>query len=230
MDATIVIPTKNAGHQFKKVLESVFNQKTSLSYEVICIDSGSKDETLDIIKKFPNIKFYSILPQEFGHGKTRNLGASLGTGEFIVFITQDALPASEFWLDNLVNVVKKNENCAGAFGIHYPYPGCNIFDRRDLKNHFLRFGETDTYYRIEDESRYEKDQGYRLFLQFYSDNNSCMRRNVWEKCPYDDVNFAEDQIWAAKILELGYDKAYCASAPVYHSHNYPISTFYHVTK
>ena len=226
MDATIVIPTKNAGQQFRNVLKAVFKQKTSLSYEVICIDSGSKDETLTIIAEFPNITLHRIPPEDFGHGKTRNLGASLGTGEFIVFITQDALPASESWLENIVNVVKSNPNCAGAFGIHYPYPDCNIFDQRDLKNHFLRFGENDTYYRIEDKERYKIDQGYRLFLQFYSDNNSCMRRSIWEKYPYDDVDFAEDQIWAAKILELGYDKAYCASAPVYHSHNFPVSTFF----
>ncbi len=62
-------------------------------------------------------------------------------------------------------------------------------------------------------------------LAFYSDNNSCMRRDIWEKYPYDDVNFAEDQIWAKKMIELGYKKLYCPYAGVYHSHNYELETY-----
>ena len=226
MDVTIVIPTKNGGVKFRSVLDAIFKQKTSLSFEVICVDSGSKDETLTIIREFQGVRLYEILPDDFGHGKTRNFGASLGTGNFIVFITQDALPASDYWLDNLVNAVAADPDCAGGFGIHYPYPDCNIFDKRDLKLHFQRFGETNTYFKIDDPEKYKRDEGYRLFLYFYSDNNSCMRRSIWEKYPYDDVNFAEDQLWAAKILELGYHKVYCPTAPVYHSHNFPISTFF----
>ena len=43
MDVSIVIPTKNGGHLFEKVLDAVFKQKTEYEYEVICVDSGSKD-------------------------------------------------------------------------------------------------------------------------------------------------------------------------------------------
>lgn len=49
-----------------------------------------------------------------------------------------------------------------------------------------------------------------------------MPRKIWEKYPYDDVNFAEDQIWAKKMIELGYKKLYCPYAAVYHSHNYEL--------
>ena len=71
MDVSIVIPTKNAGPIFDKVLSRVFAQDTQYEYEVICVDSGSKDGTLDTIRKYP-CKLYEILPEEFGHGKTRN--------------------------------------------------------------------------------------------------------------------------------------------------------------
>ena len=50
MDVTIVIPAKNGGELFDKVLAKVFEQKTKYEYEVICVDSGSTDNTLDIIK------------------------------------------------------------------------------------------------------------------------------------------------------------------------------------
>ena len=75
MDVSIVIPTKNAGALFDKVLERVFQQETNYTYEVICVDSGSSDGTLDIIKKYPCL-LYQIPASEFGHGKTRVYGAS----------------------------------------------------------------------------------------------------------------------------------------------------------
>lgn len=86
MDVSIVIPTKNAGDLLERVLKAVFEQKTTYTYEVICVDSGSKDNTLDIIKKYP-CRLFQIPASEFGHGKTRNYGAAQGTGTYIVFIT-----------------------------------------------------------------------------------------------------------------------------------------------
>ena len=128
MDVTIVIPTKNSGKRLDDVLRAVFTQKTNLKYEVICVDSGSKDETLSIISKYKEVKLYQIPSSEFGHGKTRNYGASKGTGEFIQFITQDAVPASDTWMQNMIDAMRPDLHCVGGFGIHYPYPECNPFD------------------------------------------------------------------------------------------------------
>ncbi len=225
MDATIVIPTKNAGSILEQVLQKVFEQKTQYSYEVICVDSGSSDETLDIIKRY-DVKLYQIPAAEFGHGRTRNFGASKGTGEFIVFITQDAVPATDTWLENFINAMKLDDNIAGGFGIHYPYPDCNIIDKRDLPLHFQGFGSDNTIYYMDDPERYEREEGYRHVLAFFSDNNSCLRRSVWEQYPYDDVEFAEDQIWARRMIEKGYKKVYCPFAPVYHSHNYDLKSYF----
>ena len=224
MDVTIVIPTKNAGDLLDKVLNMVFSQKTDYTYEVVIVDSGSSDNTLDIVRKYP-VKLYEIPASEFGHGKTRNFGASKGTGDYIVFITQDALPATDTWLQNFIDARKLDPDIVGGFGIHYPYPECNIIDKRDLKAHFEGFGSTNTIYFMEDKERYEREEGYRHLLAFFSDNNSCVRRDIFEKYPYDDVDFAEDQIWARKMIELGYKKVYCPFAPVYHSHNYDLRSY-----
>ena len=225
MDVSIVIPTKNAGPLFEKVLDMIFSQKTIYEYEVICVDSGSKDQTLEVIKKYP-CKLYQIPASEFGHGKTRNYGASKGTGTYIVFITQDALPATDTWLQNFIDAMKKDPEVVGGFGIHYPYPGCNFIDKRDIEGLFQGFGSDNTIFYMEDKERYEREEGYRHVLAFFSDNNSCVRRDVFEQHPYDDVNFAEDQIWARKMIELGYKKVYCPFAPVYHSHNFKLSTYF----
>jgi len=225
MDVTIVIPTKNAGDILDRTLGMVFAQKTQFSYEVICVDSGSKDDTLNIIQKYP-CKLVQIAPEEFGHGKTRNFGASQGTGEFIVFITQDAAPASDTWLENFILAMKLDDEIAGGFGIHYPYEDCNALDRVDLVRHFLNFGQDNRIFYIDDMEKYKADNGYMQYLAFFSDNNACLRRSVWEKYPYPDVDFAEDQVWMRQMLEKGYKKVYCPYAPVYHSHNFKLSTFY----
>lgn len=225
MDVSIVIPTKNAGDRFKDVLRAVFDQKTDLEYEVICVDSGSTDDTVEVIKSFSCV-LSEIDPPEFGHGKTRNYGASLGSGEFIVFLTQDALPATDTWLDNLVKAMGDDKSVVGGFGIHYPYPDCNFLDNRDISRHFQNFGPVNSIIYIDDWERYRTDSGYYNILSFFSDNNSCLRRSAWEAHPYPDVDFAEDQIWMRQMLELGYKKVYCPTAPVYHSHNYKLKSYF----
>lgn len=225
MDASVIIPVKNGGNLLEEVLDRVSNQKTQYEYEIICVDSGSKDNSVDIVKKY-NCELIQIEPQDFGHGKTRNLGASYGKGEFILFLTQDALPVDENWLENMLNAMKLEDDIAGGFGKHLPYSDCNILDKRDITAHFLGFGTENTIYYLEDQDRYEREEGYRHLLSYFSDNNSCVKRSVFEENPYPDVNFAEDQIWARHIIEQGYKKVYCPSAVVYHSHNYSIGSFF----
>lgn len=221
MDATIVIPVKNGGKRLGEVLEAVFSQETTYRYEVICVDSGSHDDSLATIRRFP-ARLVQIPPTEFGHGRTRNYGASLGTGRYIVFLTQDALPADAHWLTPLLDVMESDPQVAGAFGQHLPYPDCNVFDKRDLPVHFARFGAETTIFSIEDRAAYDADINLRLFLSFFSDNNSCLRRSVWEQHPYPDVAFAEDQIWMRARLEEGWKKAYVPASRVYHSHNFGV--------
>ena len=173
MDVTIVIPTKNGGKLFDKVLKAVFSQKTEYEYEVICVDSGSSDETVSIIKKHP-CSLYEISPEEFGHGKTRNFGASKGTGTYIVFITQDAMPASDKWLQNFIDGMRSDPEIVGGFGIHYPYPNCNVIDKRDLYYHFKNFNDIRSYIRDNTDAEIEtliiNGQQWLVYRETYSDN------------------------------------------------------------
>ena len=147
MDATVVIPTKNGGELLRKVLSAVNSQVTKYSFEVICVDSGSSDNTIDIIKN-SGASLYQIPPESFGHGKTRNYGASLGSGEYIVFLTQDALPANENWLESFISAMRENPEVVGGFGKHLPYDNCNLFDKRDISAFFEGFGTDNTVYYI----------------------------------------------------------------------------------
>lgn len=223
--ASVIIPCKNAGGNLRNVLNAVVSQNLpNGDFEVILIDSGSKDCTLQIINEFTAkyscIKLFEIAPADFGHGKTRNFGASLSNADYLVFITQDALPINNEWLYYLLKPFELHPDVVGVFGKHLPYPDCNIFEKRNLLQHFNNFGEGVIVYHMEDAERYKTDEGYRHLLGFYSDNNSAMRRSTWLSYPYLDVNFAEDQLWAKQMIELGFKKAYSSQSCVYHSHNY----------
>jgi len=218
MKASVIIPTKNAGAQFRNVLEAVLEQKTPWEYEVLIIDSGSSDGTVEYVQSKREVRFHQILAKDFGHGKTRNLGISLTSGEFAVMLTHDALPASDAWLFELVTAAEQSDSVAGAFGRHIAYEQDGPFLERDLALYFDGFLEWPSVVRMEDEERYKMDMGYRQFLHFFSVNNACLRRSVWENIPYPEVDFAEDQLWAKQIIKAGYSKAYADKATVYHSH------------
>ncbi|MFW5450516.1 MAG: glycosyltransferase family 2 protein [Methylophagaceae bacterium] len=220
MKASVIIPTKNAGYQFKNVLEMVLDQDAPWEYEVLVIDSGSSDGTVAFVESKHNVHLHQITAKDFGHGKTRNLGISLSRGEFIIMITHDALPAIKTWLVEIVAAVEQSEDVAGAFGRHVAYEHDGPFLARDLNAHFDGFLVWPSVMRCDDKARYANDRGYRQLLHFFSDNNACLRRSVWEKIPYPEVDFAEDQLWAKQIIEAGYAKAYADKALVFHSHTF----------
>lgn len=221
MKASVIIPTKNPGRIFTDVLAIVRAQETAWPFEIIVVDSGSTDGTVEFIRRHDEIRLIEIPAAEFGHGRTRNLAISQARGEFCALLTHDALPASTRWLSRIVEAVAQAPDIAGAFGPHLAYPAHDAFVKRDLHTHFEGFKQFDPVLsRDTDSERYARDEGWRQVLHFYSDNNSCLRRSVWQEIPYPDVDFAEDQIWAAKIIENGWKKAYAAEASVFHSHEY----------
>ncbi len=215
--ASIIIPVKNGGELLGRVLDAVLAQRTDWPFELLVIDSGSRDGSRQQVRA-RGIRLHEIPPAEFGHGKTRNLGAALTHGEFIVFLTQDALPADEHWLARLVAAAELSPDTAGAFGRHYAYPDSGPVIARDLRGFFQGFAVAPNPVRMDDPERYHRDVGYRQFLHFFSSNNACLRRSVWERIPLPEVDFAEDQLWAKTVIEAGYAKAYAPDAGVHHSH------------
>lgn len=221
MKASVIIPVKNGGERFKDVLNATLAQQVPWPFEVLVIDSGSSDGSLPFARS-RGCRVEEVSSGSFGHGRTRNLGAQLTTGEFIVFITHDACPASPDWLLNLVRAAEMAPDVAGAFGRHAAYADASIVTTRELEVHFAGFGATANVVRNDDPARYASDVGYRQFLHFFSNNNSCLRRSVWAQIPFPDVDFAEDQIWAKTVIEAGFAKAYAPDACVFHSHDFGV--------
>jgi len=221
-EVSVVIPTYNAGELFKTVLDTVLTQRAPWHYEVIVIDSSSTDGTAEYAQSKANVVTKIIPKSEFQHGRTRNLGAELAQGDYIAFITQDAQPASEYWLYYLISALKKYPKAAGVFGKHLPWNDASPFTKRDFKGHFEGFDNNSICVsRFTDANRYNQgDEGWQQFLRFYSDNNSAMRKDVWRLIPYPEIEFGEDQAWASAIIQAGYEKVYSTHGLVYHSHNY----------
>lgn len=222
MRASVVIPTLNGGQLLLDVIERLKQQRFPDAYEIIIVDSGSSDGTVEKIEADPHVRLHRIPPSEFGHGRTRNLGVELSSGEYVAFLTQDALPLSSEWLADYVMLMDHFPRAAGAFGPHKAWPDASPFIARDIDAHFQQFRKGPLNVdRMTDLKRYESgDERWRQFLHFYSDNNSCLRRSVWEQVPYRDVEFGEDQVFADDIIAAGYSKLFVPSAYVYHSHDY----------
>ena len=220
--ASVVIPAKNGGSLLLRVLDTVLLQQTPWPFEVLVIDSGSRDGSAEAVRRL-GVRVHEIPPEQFGHGRTRNLGVELTQGDYVAFLTQDALPADPSWLAELVSAVRASPDTAGGFGMHLPYPEASPVTARELAAHFAGFGATTSVIRKDDPERYQTDPSYRQYLHYFSNNNSCIRRSVWRQIPFPDVDFAEDQLWAKAAVEAGYGKAFVPTARVYHSHELGIA-------
>src|SRR3972149_6002925 len=99
---SVIILTKNGGNLFPEVLNNLFACYGIEKAEVLVIDSGSVDRTIEYARLHPKIRLIEIPSFDFGHGKTRNLGARLATGEILLYLVQDATPATPNFLRDLI--------------------------------------------------------------------------------------------------------------------------------
>ena len=215
MKASVVIPTKNGEEYLDEVLQAIFAQQAPWAFEVVIIDSGSTDRTLEIVGRYP-VRLMQIPPLEFNHGATRNQAIAASKGEFIALLTQDATPASPHWLVHLIAACE-GDGVAGVFGPHLTRADCDPIESRNLEVHFRNFGVGRTVYAVKDVEDYKARQGH---YDFFSNCNSCLKRAVWEQIPFRHTPMAEDQMWAQDVLKAGYSKIYEPDAPVLHSHFY----------
>jgi rhamnosyltransferase len=206
-------------------LEAVEAQDVDGAVEILVIDSGSTDSTLDIVSAFPRVRLHEIPNEEFGHGKTRNLAAQLATGEFIVFLTHDAIPATPFWLREMLLPFSMNEKIVAVMGRQIPRPSAPPITKYEINRVFAQFGTPLGLTILLDDGRSEH-QGFLDGVTFFSDVNSASRREFLVSIiPYRDVRYAEDQQYGQDVIAAGYYKAYSARAAVQHSNDLTLREF-----
>lgn len=211
--ASVIILTKNGEQYLRSLLDALVTQELNGRHEVIVIDSGSKDATLNIVSEYPEAQLHKIRPEEFGHGRTRNLGAHLARGEFLVYIPQDATPASRSWLENLLRPFA-DPAVAGAYARQLPRPEANAMEKFFL-------GET--YSGKQEIRSLAPGQDATLARCFFSTVSGAVRASVWRQHPFrEDIIMSEDQAWAVDVMRAGHAIAYAPQACVLHSHQYGV--------
>jgi len=210
MEASLVIPTKNGGDSIGECLGAVYSQEGVGRVEVVMVDSGSTDGTLEIARKFP-VRIVGIPAQDFHHARTRNYAATLSTGKYLVFLSQDAIPANCSWL----KVMLQNfaDGAVGAvYGRQVP-KAASTQERHDALN--STYG---TERLVKDPSS-KQSLGYQYY--HFSDANAAIRREVWEATRFpEDLKVFEDLGIAKRILDAGWHIVYEPEASVVHSHNH----------
>lgn len=217
--ATVVIPTYNGEHDhLEETLTAVMAQEAPFAWNVLVIDSGSSDGSVPLLERFAashdNFTLHQIPNSEFSHGGTRQRAAELADGEFVVYLSQDAVPADGTWLARMVEAFAVSDRVAGVLGRQVPRASCFPLQKRDIAEVFAAQGVDGTHTVYDARSI---DQGR---ARFYSDVCSAARRSVLlGEVPYRDVPYAEDQAFGTDLITAGYLKVYADPARVIHSND-----------
>lgn len=229
--ATVFIPTYNGDKYLAEILKAIYKQKANFAFEVLIIDSGSKDKTLEIIhklqKKHSSLRLHQIPNSEFGHGRTRNVAAHMANGEVVVYLSHDATPAHDRWLYEMVRPFEINDKIVGVMGKQIPRGHCIPMLKSEIHGVFGGFGPdfgTTIFYK----DTFVKNQGIRDAISFYSDVNSAARKDyLTGKFPYADVPYAEDHLFGRDVINAGYYKVYAARGSVIHSNDLRLREYKH---
>jgi rhamnosyltransferase len=218
MKVSVVIPTRNGGPLFTRVLSAIFVQDCPWPFEVICVDSGSTDGTPDVAAR-AGARVISIDPCSFNHGLTRNLGIEQAEGDFAVLTVQDALPRDEHWLAPLVAALAADDRAAGSYSMQIPRPDCDPIIRDRLEHWSAGRPERRVQEVPLDRDFDDLEPMEKLHLISFDNVSSCIRRSVWERYPFARRNFGEDVAWSREVIPRGYRIVYEPASAVIHSHN-----------
>lgn len=210
MDISVIIPTLNAEHDIEGLL-TVLGRQSIQPIETLVVDSASEDRTIELIQKHKGVRLLQIDRQDFNHGGTRDLALRESRGDFVCFLTQDALPVSDDYLELLVAPMVDDSEIALVSGRQLPKADARRFEQ--LVRGF-NYPDSSSVRSKRDLKKY----GIKTF--FASDTCSAYRRTAYLECGgFEHVNTNEDMLMAAKFIASGMKVAYEPRAEVYHSHN-----------
>lgn len=174
----------------------------------------SEDERVaEILKRAENVKIIPVDKDEFDHGGTRNQGASLSEAEYMLFMTQDAVPEDAYLIENMYRHITSEEKIATAYARQTPGEAAGVIESYTRKFNYP-----------EESSVKSSDDLKRLGIKTYFCSNACA---MYKKSVYEELGgfvtetiFNEDMIFASRVIGAGYKIAYAADARVVHSHKY----------
>lgn len=210
---SVIIPTLNAAPWLERLLDRLLHQ-TLRCDEILVVDSGSIDATKTIASGY-GAGIIEIDQEAFDHGGTRSMAGKMAKGDILVYMTQDAIPADEMALENLVSRLSHDSGIVAAYGRQLPNPDATIFSEH-LR--LFNYPEQSNVRCWRDRAQY----GFRTI--FISNSFAAYKKEILERHGYfpEKLLFGEDTCTVAGLLEHGYCVAYAADACVHHSHNYSV--------
>ena len=202
---------------FRESYQEFLAQDYSGVWDILIIDSGSTDETVKFLKDQPRTAVHCIPSEEFGHGKTRNLGASMANGDLILMTVQDAKPRSADWITRMVHALESNEldGVCGKQAVPWDKNKNPLEWYRPIEEPI----EDDLYDRTSIENAKPQDK---LRACSWDNVNALYKKSSLLEQPFRDVRFGEDMFWALDVLNANGKIGYTNLSKVWHyHHNHP---------
>lgn len=213
----VIIPLYKPQKELNTLIERLAKQSVRPN-RVILINTEEKYfEQLGYGTMFPQkygkfVSVFHIEKREFDHGKTRHLAVTMSQADVFVMMTQDALPADQFLIENLLKALA-DEQTVVAYARQLPTSDCNVIEKYTRKFNYPNESRKKTLEDLEE-----------LGIKTYFCSNVCA---AYKRSTYDNLGgfirhtiFNEDMIYAAGAIKAGNAIAYTANARVIHSHNY----------
>lgn len=218
-EISVIINTKNCPYFFETILKKYKYQKGFKKVEIIIVDSGSTDETLQLAKGF-NCKIIEIKPEEFRHGRSRNVGIIEAKGNFIVNAVSDATPTS---FDLLYKVATKLiESKSTAVSVRQiPRVDSDIFSNWNIWNHYQAMfnGSGDDIWveRVNSFGKLQPHEQRKLALVddvFVLHQAATIKKELYDP----NIRYAEDLDLSLRYIKKGLKIGFLNSEAVIHSH------------
>lgn len=210
VSVSLIIPTLNAEGEIGALVESLLGQ-SRVPDEIVVVDSSSEDGTVGIASSYREVTVEVIDRPDFDHGLTRDRALRRSSGDIVCFMTQDAVPANESFVEKLIAPILEDPSIAISSGRQLPK-----VDARRFEQLVRAFNYTD------ESNVRSKDDVPRLGIKAYFATDVCAayRRSAYlELGGFGQTDINEDMLMAAKAVNAGWKVAYAADAEVYHSHN-----------
>jgi len=196
---SIVIRAFNEEKHITRLLDGIRHQSIQ-DVQVILVDSGSSDRTIEIATEF-GVQIVNIQPQDFTFGRSLNLGISHANADFVVFASAHVYPVYPDWLERLLEPFE-DEKVAISYGKQRGMETTQFSEHRIFEHWFP------------DSSTHNQDH------PFCNNANAAIRKKIWEQNAYNEtLPGLEDLAWARWAHEQGYRIAYVAEAEIIHVHN-----------
>jgi rhamnosyltransferase len=195
---SIIIRCFNEERHIGTLLDNVYQQHRR-DPQVVVVDSGSTDGTLEIVSHFP-AQLVRVSPAKFTFGYSLNQGCRRATGTYLVFASAHVVPCGPDWLQQLVEP--------------FADPRVALVYGRQVGDERTRFSEHQLF-----ATQYPSRSNPNQQIPFCNNANAAIRRALWLEHPYDEtLSGLEDLAWGKWAVERGHRIAYNAEAAIVHIH------------